>query len=334
MPVIALRYSEESVGKRVAGTKVKYTWDFSINSRHCQVVMYASYWSSKRVLTFDGRLMFQGLKPFRRMFTYTFGAKGHLFRVEEDAKTIEIFVDDTPFKLMALQASSTHDVENEELEAPWTPPLVMERRGRLEQILHLMLQPDFLEIDAPVKRNKKQTRQKLEDDYDGLDAYTDNQKFASSSSRQRVVNASTFNRGRSPVQNKIEKRDPNSDWKAARRLRHSSVPSQSIDLLGFDTELTTIRSGRKASPIGTPSFQMTYDEPEVVQTPLQKSLQRKDLAEGYKSFHIAPRLARRSSMTSLDMFNTTPDIFAMPAHSPKATQRTKIDFEATFNTVY
>mmetsp|Transcript_7991 Transcript_7991/g.15699 ORF Transcript_7991/g.15699 Transcript_7991/m.15699 type:complete len:350 (-) Transcript_7991:8161-9210(-) len=349
MTVVALRYSEESVGKRVAGTKVRYSWDFSIDRIHCQVVMLASYWSSKRVLTFDGRLMFQGLKPFRRAFTYTFGAKGHLFRIEEDNKSVEIFVDDTPFKLMALQASSIlrdDDEAEQQEEAPWTPPLLEQRRSRLDQILHLMLQPDFLEIDDMPSRKKK-LKPKVAKDFNEIEIYTDSLKFASSSTRQRFINASTFNRGRSPVRNEYVHREiedtprqepSRSNWKAARRVRHSSVPSQNVDLLGFDTELTTIRHhDRKPSPSPEAKNFMSHtmvEEVKVVPTPLQKSLLYKEHSEGYKNFRIAPRLARRSSVSSLDMFNTSPDIFAMPAYSPKATPRTKIDFEATFNTVY
>jgi hypothetical protein len=201
-----------------------------------------------------------------------------------------------------------------------------------------MLQPDFLEIDAPMPKSKRPPKKKVAENFDELEVYTDRLKFASTETRQRFVNASTFNRGRSPVHNQPELK-ADQTWKAARRHRHSSVPSQSVDLLGFDTELTTIRHDRAASPVPLPRAE---DEVKVVPTPLQKSLFTKDLSDGYKNFSIVSRHARRSSMPSAESFNTTPndlfnttsDIFAKPALSPKATTRSKLDFEATFNTIY
>lgn len=339
MTVIAQRYTQQSVGKRVAGTKVRYSWDFLVDRKPCQIVMMASYWSSKRILTFDGRLMFQGLKAFRRAFTYTFGAKGHLFRVEEANKSVEMFIDETPFTLLSSQASDLHEEAEDLADASWTPPLIEKRRGRLEQILHLMLQPDFLEIDSPGKKRGKQTKPKVPHSFDELETCTDALKFASSSTRQRFINASTFNRGRSPVQAEAKPESNLTNWKNAKRQRHSSVPSQSLDLLGFDTELTTIRHERKASPSPRQPFRAD-NEVEDIPTPLQKSLyssQKPLQTVSRQEPQHTPRQppTQRKSMASLDMFNTSPDIFAMPAYSPKAAApRTKLDFEATFNTVY
>jgi hypothetical protein len=299
--------------------------------------MVASYWSSKRVLNFDGKLMFQGLKPFRRIFTYTFGALGHTFRVEESSKVIELYVDESPFRAMTMKAALPQFLEPEVNREPeWTPPLIKERRSRLDQILSLMLQPDFLEIDAPMPKSKRPPQKKVAENFSELEVYTDRLQFASTETRQRFVNASTFNRGRSPVHKQPELK-ADQTWKAARRHRNSSVPSQSVDLLGFDTELTTIRHARAASPVPRAEHEV-----KALPTPLQRSLLTKEFSDGYKHFSIVPRHARRSSMPSTDSFNTTPndlfnttsDIFAKPAFSPKATTRTKLDFEATFSTIY
>mmetsp|Transcript_23462 Transcript_23462/g.41597 ORF Transcript_23462/g.41597 Transcript_23462/m.41597 type:complete len:205 (-) Transcript_23462:29-643(-) len=153
-----IRFTEEAVGRALARTKRRFTWEIGIEGLYHKVMLFCSYLTSRRQVTFDGVVMFNGIKEFRKDFIFYFGAARCEFRIEDRKDFLDLFIDDQSFSAAMLARPYIPDIPDfsasfagprkTDEEDDWSPPKADgQKKGRSSVIVTQMMRDSFLDIE-------------------------------------------------------------------------------------------------------------------------------------------------------------------------------------------
>jgi hypothetical protein len=186
MEFTPIKFAEEAVGRALARSKRQFAWEVGIEGVYHKVVLLCSYLTSRRQVTFDGVVMFNGIKEFRKDFVFYFGAARCDFRIEDRKEFIDLFIDDQSFSAALLSRPYEPNIPDfsQPSAAPiqlsedddWCPPLLSNRRqAKTSLIVTQMMRDSFLDIDLdipePQKSKRPMTLQLSETSRKGVDVF-------------------------------------------------------------------------------------------------------------------------------------------------------------------
>lgn len=166
-----IKFTEEAVGRAFARSKRRFTWEIGIEGLFHRIVLFSSYMTSRRQVTFDGVVMFNGVKEFRKDFIFYFGAARCEFRIEDRKDFLDLFIDDQSFSAAMLSRPFVPDIPDfsQSFAGPrsptdtddWAPPLAGGRRkNQTSLIVTQMMRDSFLDIDdLPEEKPRRPNKQ-------------------------------------------------------------------------------------------------------------------------------------------------------------------------------
>jgi hypothetical protein len=186
MEFTPIKFSEQAVGRALARSKRNFTWEVGIEGVYHKIVLLCSYLTSRRQVNFDGVVMFNGIKEFRKDFIFSFGAARCDFRIEDRKEFIDLFIDDQSFSEALLSRPYEPNIPDfSQPSAPpkqlsedddWCPPLASNRRqAKTSLIVTRMMRDSFLDFDSdmpePHRPKRAMTLQLTETSRKGVDLF-------------------------------------------------------------------------------------------------------------------------------------------------------------------
>ena len=94
----ALGYKEENVGKMIKMSKKKYSWEFTMNNKHCLLVLKISKITNNYSIEMNGQLLYKGNMSYDTHFSFKFKIEGILVVIKRVSSEYQLYIQNLPFK--------------------------------------------------------------------------------------------------------------------------------------------------------------------------------------------------------------------------------------------